>query len=112
MPAEIVPGEFCASWFGTYEVTGTNGTKYVVDLSGGEGPASCTCPAFKYAKGPVYDRTCKHIAQVHQEACLWNCQWHDGNEVKMRPKHTYGQVIPDSHCPNCNGPTVAVRIAV
>lgn len=123
MPAEIVPGEFCSSWFGVYRLPSLDShtlqlipgspLKYIVDLSGGEGPAHCTCPAFAHFKGGPWDRTCKHIEYVHKHACLWNCQWHEGNPPpQLQPESTHGHHIPESKCPNCGEPLVAVRIAV
>lgn len=114
MPVDIVPGEFCATYFGSYDVPGSRpGVTYHVVHDGGEGPASCDCPAFKYFKGAVYDRTCKHIEYVWKHACMWNCQWFEGNpNPTLVPTHINRPVLPNSHCPNCGGPTVGVRIAV
>jgi hypothetical protein len=110
MPAEITTGEFCASYYGLYTVSGSKpGTSYEVTLNGTAGP-HCTCPAFKFSR----DHDCKHLAFVHKQACLWNCQWHDGNdEVTIRPvEFDWYNEIPGERCPNCDGPVIAVRIAV
>lgn len=114
MPAEIVPGSFCASYFGSFEVAGSNGDVHHVSTHGGEGPAFCDCPAFRFQRGPTYDRTCKHTKWVWEHGCFWNCQWHEGNaEVTIRPTSIgTGNVIESEHCPNCGGPLVAVLIAV
>jgi len=114
MGYDIVPGEFCGSYYGHYEIKGSRGAVYHVTLGGGEGPAHCTCPSFKFFKGSTYDRTCKHIERVHAEACMWNCQWHEGNNpVKLRPVEVYSpNKIHDAKCKNCGGPLVAVRIAI
>lgn len=107
MPAEITTGEYCASWFATYKVEGSKGDVYTVSLSGGEGPVHCTCPAFRYRDD------CKHIKHVLDHACLWNCQWHDGNEeVTLRPEAITVDPITRSACANCGGPLVPVRIAI
>ena len=114
-PAQIETGLFCATYFAEYQIPGSRpGVSYRVVLGGGEAPASCTCPAFTYSKAPVFDRECKHIRRVHQQACMWNCQWHEGNRIiGLRPTEIWsGNVVPDEHCPNCMGPVVAVRIAV
>lgn len=41
-------------------------------------------------------------------------QWYDGNSAfDLKPDALDGLgLIPDSHCPNCDGPLVAVKIAV
>jgi len=113
MPAQLVPGEFCSSYFATYEVRSQSNalTVYTVSLWGSEAPALCTCPAYQYSGER---RECKHIDYVFKHACMWNCQWHTGNKpVELEPKSiNTGSVIPDSHCPNCNAPLVAVMIAV
>lgn len=114
MPAEIVTGEFCASYFGEYRVPGSKlGTVYTVS-HWGSGAAECTCPAFKFFKGADHDRTCKHVEYVWQHACMWNCQWFDGNEVVDLTAETflYGPPIAGRSCPNCDGPVVPVKIAV
>lgn len=125
MPAEIVTGSFCASWFGAYSVPGSKpGTLYRVTMNGGESMPTCyietgpnagqRCPAMKYFKGPQYDAQCKHIKKVHDSFCGWNCQWSEGNKhVTLRPEAIDERsVIPGEACPNCGGPTCAVRIAV
>lgn len=115
MSYTIETGEFCASYFAVYTVEGSKGKSYTVVINGAESTPSCTCPAFKYGKGPVYDRSCKHIDYVWKNACMWNCQWNDGNKkITLKPEQIdyVAGTIPDSHCPNCDGPTVPVRIAV
>lgn len=109
MPAEIVTGEFCASYYGTYFVPGSKGETYAVVMSGTG--AHCTCKAFQFSGE---SRSCKHIERVYAEACMWNCQWHDGNAPVMRkPDEVHApHVIPNETCPNCGGPVVPVRIAV
>ncbi len=113
MPAEITSGRFCGSWFATYHVTGSKGANYVVTLNGGESWPHCTCPAFQYAD--PNDKSCKHVRYVMDKACLWNCQWHDGNKRLglLRPVEVWSRnVIPRDRCPNCGGKVVAVMIAV
>lgn len=118
MPAQIEPGEFCASYWASYEVPGSKpGTFYRVTLYGAEQRASCTCKAYEFACRRVAwddNPTCKHIDYVWKHACMWNCQWHDGNaEVTLKPKAYFSQnVIAEEKCPNCEGPVVAVLIAV
>lgn len=119
MPAQIVTGEFCSSYFGKYEVRSmTDPYKtYIVMLNGGEQPPSCTCPAFQHAlRRAAWDDTphCKHIDYVWTHACMWNCQWHEGNDpVELKPVAIWSHnVIAESHCTNCEEPLVAVLIAV
>jgi hypothetical protein len=113
MSAEIVTGQFCSSYFGTYEVVGSKGDIYNVTwnlLS-----AHCqrkngtSCPAYHFSK----DQSCKHIREVWNRACMWNCQWFKGNEaIYQFPKIMIEPVIIDFHCPNCSGACVAVKVAV
>lgn len=112
MSAEIVTGRFCADYFSSFEVPGSRGNTYVVTLGGTA--ADCTCPAYKFFRGPEYDRTCKHIAYVWEHACLWNEQWCDGKEDDLSPvagSLTY-DTIPGEVCPHCGGPVCPVKIAV
>lgn len=108
MPAEITMMEDCASNYGVFEVQGSTGT-YTVSFSGSEGPAHCTCPAFKYSGT---EQTCKHIKKVWDEACFYNPQWHDANpEPAIRPKDYTYDAFTGGTCV-CGGPLVAVRRAV
>ena len=114
MGYEIVTGEFCASYYASYTVPGSKpDTEWHVSHDGIL-PPHCDCPAFMYYKGDPWDRTCKHINYVWNHACMWNCQWHEGNkEITVKPDSIdEGNVIKGSSCPNCGGPVVAVKIAV
>lgn len=110
MPADIVTLLDCASNYGVFVITGSTDT-YTVTFSGSEGPAHCTCKAFKFSGN---DRDCKHIRQVWEQACLYNAQWHDGQaNPELRPvEYTYDAIVPGNKCPACGGPVVAVRRAV
>jgi len=113
MPAEIVTMTECADFYGVFEVEGSKGAKYRVAFGGGEGPATCTCPAYQYAKGAVYDKTCKHIDRVFKEGCFWHPQWHDPGPRTIAPVETYSpNEVPGEKCPGCGGPVVAIRVAV
>lgn len=103
---------FCADYFAAFMVPGSRGNLYRVELYGGEGPATCECPAFKFHKGEIYDRTCKHIEYVWQNACLYNPQWHDGGPRKIKPMEYLDEARLYGECPCCGGPMVPVRIAV
>ena len=112
MPAEIVTGSFCASYFARYEIEGSEKYPYHPTLNGAESQPYCPCKSFEFSK--LDNRTCKHIDRIHREACLWNEQWHRGNNpVLLRPTEIDDRfVIPGKACPNCDGPVVAVKIAV
>lgn len=113
MPAEIVTGSFCASWFAAYDVPSSKpGKFYRCTLNGAESQPYCPCKSFEFS--PLDGRNCKHIEKLHREACLWNVQWHPGNRpVLLRPvAWDERSVIPGEACPNCGGPVIAVRIAV
>lgn len=113
MPAQLEPGQVCASYFAEYDVpSDTSDTSYRVSLHGGEVPPTCTCMAFRFQKVPRDQKFCKHIAYVQRHACMWNCQWNEGNTVSLEPVEITETTIPDSKCPNCGGPTVAMMIAV
>jgi hypothetical protein len=106
---DIVIMEDCASNYGVFEVEGSRGAKYSVTLNGSEGPADCTCPAYKFSGER---RDCKHVARVFAEACLYNPQWHDAKEAPtLRPKDYTYSCFTNSKC-RCGGPMVAVRRAV
>lgn len=121
MPAQIVPGEFCASYWSTYEVRGSKGDTYIVTWRGGEEAPSChkkeangdltVCKAWQFK--PWDDKQCKHTQQVWASGCFWNCQWFEGNaDVKLRGEVHSPHIIAGAACPNCSGPLVAVRISV
>jgi hypothetical protein len=110
MGYDIVTMEDCASNYGTFKVPGSKGAEYVVTMNGSEGMPHCTCKAYDFAPWDAKD--CKHIRQVWEEACLYNPQWRDGkSDPKLRPAST-DTPLPDSKCPACGGPTIAVRRAV
>lgn len=115
MPAEIVTAFFCASWDASYTVEGSGGNSYDVRISP-EGRTWCSCPAYKHFRGEEYDRTCKHIKLVHNEACLWNPQWpmpsQERGEVLRQPTMVSTRTMVSERCPQCGGPVVAVRIAI
>ena len=77
MGIEVMMMSDCASNYGIFEVRGSRGT-YNVVLTGSEGPARCTCPAFKYSGSR---QTCKHVDLVLREACLYNPQWHAAKDA-------------------------------
>lgn len=113
MSVEIITVGFCPQYFATYSVAGSRGAVYTVSLSGGEGPAFCTCPAYKFSG----QNDCKHISAVWKHACLYNPQWKDAgpNDLgeagivldSLDEHRTY-----DEPCPGCGGNMVPVRIAV
>lgn len=111
MPAEIIVMADCQSNYGVYKLPGSKGTVYTVSFGGSEGPAHCTCPAYKFSGE---GRHCKHIEKVWNGACMYNPQWCKGhNPIRFKPvEYTYDAVVPDEECPNCGGPVVAVRRAV
>lgn len=108
MPAEIITAQFCADYESTFEVEGSQGATYFVTWDGLS--ASCTCPVFKYSSTPLGE--CKHIDKVWRWGCFWNPQWYDGGTRELRPSRTTTRTVPNSTCPACSGPTIAVRIAV
>jgi hypothetical protein len=111
MPVEIITAEFCATYWGDYDVPGSKpGTSYRVSLLGSEGPAYCPCKAFQHSPPPAKD--CKHVRYVWRHACLWNPQWHEPGPGALKPLTLSTRTIENSECPGCGGPTVAVRIAV
>lgn len=105
---------FCADYLGVFYVPGSKkGDLWRVELSGPEGGAHCDCPAFKFSKGEVYDKTCKHIEYVWKNACLYNPQWHDGGPRKIKPNSYVDESrFLSDPCPCCGGPMFPVRIAV
>lgn len=42
------------------EVNGSKDHKYLVDLAA----QSCTCPAWRFQKKPISERTCKHLDEA------------------------------------------------
>jgi hypothetical protein len=100
---------WCADYFATYEVIGSKGDSYEVQINGAEAPPHCTCPAFKYSKL----LHCKHVQEVWDRGCFFNPQWkEDGNErPTIRPKHFYYPLIKDKRCV-CGGPMIWVQVAV
>jgi len=88
----------CQAPFKTYEVQGSKGKAYKVQLLERLGVWTCTCPAFFYQKGEDYDKSpCKHIKSVEPHICQWH-QFHDG-----------GEPTPDGKCPKC-GEAVEYRM--
>jgi hypothetical protein len=111
MPAQIENALFCADYDATFEVEGSGMEPYTVEWNADEmAGASCTCMAYRFAKGP--DKTCKHIDKVFKQGCFWNPQWYEGGTRELRPVEYHGDIIEDEHCPACGGPVIAVRIAV
>jgi len=107
MGYDIVTMADCASNYGTFEVPASKGTR-TVHWSGSESMPHCGCDGFKYRQD------CKHVKYVMEHACLYNPQWHDGQEdPELRPlSFNYDAFIPGEDCPACGGPVVAVRRAV
>lgn len=113
MPAQLMPAEVCGSWFGNYTIKGSQpGTRWIIELRGAEGEPYHNCPAWRYFKGELWDRTCKHMKRLHDEACLWNPQWDSGRESPTMVPETYSQPHTGSACPSCGGPMVGIMIAV
>lgn len=103
------PATFCADYAGVFVVQSESkpGKSYTVTISGPKGP-HCTCPAFYFSHGE-----CKHLTRVWREGCFWNPAWSDGGPHTTRPVWiSSGNVLADERCPNCDGPLIAVRIAV
>jgi len=72
--------------------------KYDVFFGYGNYP-HCTCPSFKYCKGDLSEKTCKHIEEVKTKTC-------DYFELLDGPPDVAGI------CPKCGGPTEYVRVGV
>lgn len=112
MPADIVTMEDCASNYGVYEVKGSKGNVYQVSFNGSEGQAYCTCPAWQFNRNSPEAKTCKHVVEVYDNACMYNAQWHDGNENPIyRPEEYTYDAFTAGRC-KCGEPLVAVRRAV
>lgn len=60
--------------------------------------ATCSCPAFKFAKGGLFDKTCKHIQEAEKSVCGWHGRFDPPPKVS-------------GTCPRCGGETVTVRVA-
>jgi hypothetical protein len=109
MSISIETAEDCASNYGVFEVEGSNGKVYTVTFTGSEGPAFCSCPAYKFS-GEKMD--CKHIKQVYEGACFYNPQWNDGNShPKYKPEEYSYTQFSEHACPKCGGPSVYVKRA-
>ena len=88
----------CQAPFKTYEVQGSKGKTYQVQLLERLGVWTCTCPAFKFQKGDLWDKKpCKHIKSVEPHICKWH-QFHDD-----------GEPTEDGKCPKC-GEAVEYRM--
>ncbi len=117
MSATIETAAFCPQYYATFEVQGSKDNVYTVTLSGGEGPAHCTCPAFKYSGEPG-EQDCKHVRKIWAHGCLYNPQWKDAGPNDLEDNGIQiastddSHVIEDEPCPGCGEPCVAVRIAV
>lgn len=115
MSVDIVTVGFCPQYFSTFAVKGSGTNWYTVSFNGGEGPAHCTCPAFKYSGEPG-NQTCKHIRRVWKYGCFYNPQWKDAGPNDLE-KHDIKILETDmgnwhENCPGCNQVMVAVKIAV
>ena len=116
MSIDIVTVGFCPQYYATYDVVGSKDNVYQVTLSGAEGPAHCTCPAFKYS-GEFGDQTCKHVSRVWAHGCLYNPQWKPAGPNDLADQ---GIILTDSDdsrtygekCPGCGEEMVAVKIGV
>lgn len=107
MSADIVTMEDCASNYGAFKVIGSKGDEYRVSFHGSEGPADCTCEGFRHR------RDCRHIKLVWKQACLYNPQWHDGQEnPTLRPFAYTENRFSANKCLSCGGPMVYVKRAV
>lgn len=94
-------GSFVREWEVPSE--STPGKTYVVTMWLQEkgqmkaGSFSCTCPAWRFQRRPVYDRVCKHVKTVLEEV-----RYHDtgqaiekveGSEIEFQPEaQTNGRV--------------------
>lgn len=114
---DIITVGFCPQYWSTWKVKGSRDAEYVVTLSGGEGPAHCTCPAFKYS-GEFGQQDCKHVRKVWEHGCLWNPQWHSDPGPNDYQDHGiemlscgYGRGY-GAPCPGCGGELQATKIAV
>ncbi len=109
MGIDIITMEDCSSNYGIFEIHGQTGT-YRVNFNGSEGPAFCSCPAFKFSGAK---QECKHIKIIWEKACLYNPQWHDGKEnPTLRPRDYTYDAFSSNPCPCCGDAMVYVRRAV
>lgn len=91
----------CASAFGVYQVPGSRpGTAYMVKFYGTTSDATCECQGFKFSK------TCKHIAQVYTEACMWHETDDPGIVPELTPLSFTKTPMEGKSCPVCGGPVV------
>ena len=72
---------------------------YEQHLSPAMGYDTCTCKAYKFSKGDIFDKTCKHIKEAREQLCTYHEQIDGPPEV-------------DGVCPKCGGPTTVVRVGV
>lgn len=103
--------EVCPQWTALYAVAGTGRDSYRVHFEHGDN--HCSCPAFRFFKGPDYDRTCKHIQLIETHGCLYHPQRDTGpNDLVAQGVSVLHHQGSGSPCPGCGEPTVVVRIAV
>lgn len=108
MTIEIVTMQDCASNYGIFEVIGSTGNLYIVQLNGSEGPGYCECKAFEFSQ----DQSCKHLRQVWGHACLYNPQWRPAMiQPKIRPVGYTYERFSEQRCA-CGDRMVYVRRAV
>jgi hypothetical protein len=107
----------CPQYGSTWEVQGSKGAVYTVQLYADGALASCDCPSYQSLNGDEWDPTCEHIAAVWKHACLCSPQWHDAGPndyarhgirlTNLHPQRQHRQA-----CPGCGAGMIAVRIAV
>lgn len=107
----------CPQYGSTWEVHGSKGAVYTVQLYVDGVLASCDCPAYKLSDGDEWDPTCEHITAVWKHGCLFNPQWHDAGPndyaqhgIRLATLHPQRQ--HPQPCPGCGADMIAVRIAV
>jgi uncharacterized Zn finger protein len=107
----------CPQYGSTWEVQGSKGAVYTVQLYADGALASCDCPSYKFLNGDEWDPTCKHITAVWKHGCLFNPQWHDAGPndyaqhgIRLATLHPQRQ--HHEPCPGCGADMIAVRIAV
>lgn len=83
-------------------ITSRNGKYEIRGLGSERHDPTCTCPAFKYAKGT--SKTCKHIREAEEDMCGWHSMFSPEVQTEEQKK--------DQICPKCGKSTEIVRVAV
>jgi hypothetical protein len=107
----------CPQYGSTWEVQGSKGAVYTVQLYADGALASCDCPSYKFLNSDEWDPTCEHITAVWKHGCLFNPQWHDAGPndyaqhgIRLATLHPQRQYREP--CPGCGADMIAARIAV